>query len=259
MTMNRAKKISNVDGPRFLREALVAEQEVLRVKLELSGKSITHSGVMGEVNEQHFIEVLQKYLPHRYSVAQGIVVDCNGSTSDQIDIVIFDLQYTPTLLDQQAHRFIPAEAVYCVLEVKPCFNKQYLDYAGEKAASVRRLERTSVPITHAGGVQAIRPLFSIVAGIVAVDVDWAGGCASTSFAEALSALTGDKALDCGVALSDRAFDISSGNLALSEPKGSMAFFLFGLLRRLQSLGTAPAVDWNRYRSVFSGSDSTEGA
>ena len=54
---------------------------------------------------------LRKYLPNRYAVAQGIVVDSNGATSDQIDIIIFDPQYTPTLLDQQSHRFVPAEAV----------------------------------------------------------------------------------------------------------------------------------------------------
>ncbi len=96
--MNTAKNASIVDGKQFLREAFAAEQEVLRLKLELSSKSITHSGVMGEVNELHFIEVLRKYLPNRYAVGQGIVIDSNGSTSDQIDIIISDPQYTPTLL-----------------------------------------------------------------------------------------------------------------------------------------------------------------
>lgn len=250
--MNKAKETSKVDGKRFLREALAAEQAVLLLKLELSGKSITHNGVMGEVNELHFIDVLRKYLPNRYAVAQGIVVDCNGATSDQIDIVIFDLQYTPTLLDQQSHRFIPAEAVYCVLEAKPTLSKQYLQYAGEKAASVRRLERTSVPIRHAGGEYPPKPLFPIVAGIVAANAEWAEGCASPAFAEVLATLTGDQVLDCGLALSDRAFDTYSGSLNLSKPHGALAVFLFALLQRLQSLGTVPAVDWNRYGSVFSG-------
>lgn len=37
-------------------------------------------------------------------------------------------------------------------------DKAYLAYAGEKAASVRRLTRTVVPIVHAGGVtQPDRP------------------------------------------------------------------------------------------------------
>lgn len=250
--MNKAKDASEIDGKKFLREAFSAEQDVLRLKLDLSSKSITHNGVMGEVNELHFIEVLRKYLPNRYAVAQGIVVDCNGTTSDQIDIIIFDPQYTPTLLDQQSHRFIPAEAVYGVLEAKPTISKQYLDYAGEKAASVRRLERTSVPIRHAGGEYPPKKLFPILAGIVASNVDWVDGCASPSFKEAILGLTDHKVLDCGIALSDRAFQVSDQDVTLSHIKGSLAVFLFGLLDRLQSLGTVPAVDWNRYGSVFSG-------
>lgn len=250
--MNKAKETSKIDGRTFLRDAFVAEQEVLRLQLALSSKSITHNGVMGEVNEAHFIEVLRKYLPNRYAVAQGIVVDCNGATSDQIDIIIFDPQYTPTLLDQQCHRFVPAEAVYAVLEAKPSINKQYLDYAADKAASVRRLERTSVPIRHAGGEHPAKSLFPIIAGIVATDVDWADGCASTSLIETLEALTGEREINFGIALSDCAFQVKDGRLHLSEKGGSLAAFLFSLLGRLQALGTVPAVDWERYGAVLSG-------
>lgn len=252
--MNKAKNSSEIDGKRFLREAFVAEQAVLAVQLDLSGKSITHNGVMGDVNEQHFIQVLRKYLPRRYEIDQGIVIDSNGATSDQIDVVIFDHQYTPTLLDQHAHRFIPAEAVYCVLEVKPTISKEYLDYAAEKAHSVRKLERTSVPIPHAGGEYPAKPLFPVVAGIVATNVDWADGLAGEHFSSNLAALSGTRSLDCGLALCDRAFDTFGGALAVTDTQGSLAAFLFRLLQRLQSLGTVPAVDWNRYASVLSGSD-----
>lgn len=252
--MNKAKNSSEIDGKRFLREAFVAEQAVLAVQLNLSGKSITHNGVIGDVNEQHFIQVLRKYLPRRYEVDQGIVIDSNGATSDQIDVVIFDHQYTPTLLDQHAHRFIPAEAVYCVLEVKPKITKEYLDYAAEKAHSVRRLERTSVPIPHAGGEYPPKPLFPVVAGIVAINVDWADGLAGKHFSSSLAALTGTHSLDCGLALSDRAFDTFGGTLTVTDTQGALAAFLFRLLQRLQSLGTVPAVDWNRYASILSGND-----
>jgi hypothetical protein len=249
--MNTAKAVSIGDGKRFLRDALAAEQDVLALQLELSAKSITHSGVMGEVNEQHFIDVLRKYLPQRYEVAQGVVIDSNGATSDQIDVIIFDHQYTPTLLDQQAHRFIPAEAVYCVLEVKPTINKHYLDYAAEKAHSVRRLERTSVSIRHAGGEYPPKPLFPIVAGIVATGAEWGEGLAAVAFAENLMAHSDTYLLNCGLAVRDRAFDIYEEKLQISESTGSLATFLFRLIRRLQSLGTVPAVDWDRYGSVLS--------
>ena len=121
--MNIAKSFSETDGPKFLRKSFAAEQEILNCKLSLSSTSITHDGVMGEVNEAHFINILRKYLPHRYAVDTAIIIDSNGATSDQIDAVIYDMQYTPTLLDQQKHRYVPAEAVYAVFEVKPTINR----------------------------------------------------------------------------------------------------------------------------------------
>ena len=249
--MNKAKDISNTDGKQFLRSALSAEQEVLQVKLKLSSTSITHDGVMGDVNEQHFIAFLKKSLPRRYAVESAIVIDSNGNTSDQIDIVIYDNQYTPTLLDQHDHRFVPAEAVYAVFEVKPTINKEYLEYAGNKAASVRNLERTSIPIKHAGGEFPAKPLFPIVSGIVAADIDWTDGFNSKSFVENLNSLTDAAVLDCGLALAGGCFDLFGKALILGPETNTLAYFLFRLLEKLQSLGTVPAIDWNKYASVIS--------
>jgi hypothetical protein len=258
--MNPNKTRSTIDGRRFLCEALALEQSVLAAQLNLSLQSITHSGTMGEVNEEHFIRFLRRALPRRYGVEQGIVIDCHGATSDQIDIIIYDRQYTPPLLDQQNHRYILAEAVYAVLEVKPAINKSYLTYASDKARSVRALHRTSVSIPHAGGMYDPKPLFPILGGIVAARVEWSDGLNSSAFAEILASLQGNQTLSVGVALEDRAFDLAydtfnlqltHGPLSLSTSKqGSLAWFLFNLLKRLQDLGTCPAVDWQKYREVL---------
>lgn len=252
--MNKAKTNSIIDGKSFLRSAFAAEQEVLKVQLELSSESITHDGVMGDVNEQHFIKVLRKYLPNRYAIDSAIVIDSNGATSDQIDIVIYDPQYTPTLLDQHNHRFIPAEAVYAVFEVKPTINKGYLEYAGDKAESVRVLERTSVPITHVAGTPTVKELFPIISGIVATDVDWAEGFSSDAFSENHGALVDNKILDCGLAVSGGCFDVFEGDLRIGPINNSLAYFIFRLLQKINSLGTVPAVDWNKYALVMSNDD-----
>jgi hypothetical protein len=213
--MNKAKTKARINGKEFLESAFAAEQEVLAVQLKLSSESITHDGVLGEVNEQYFIHTLRKYLPKRYAIDNGIVIDSNGATSDQIDIVIYDNLYTPTLLDQHAHRFIPAESVFCVLEVKPTINKQYLEYAGNKAKSVRVLERTTIAIKQLDGKSLAKPLFPILAGIVATDVNWKDGLSSTKFTQALNKLTGNSLLNCGLVLSDKAFDSYNEALTLS--------------------------------------------
>lgn len=248
--MTIAKKKSHEDGKKFLREAFTLEQKLLEVKLELSARSVTHPGVLGEVNESYFIEVLRKYLPKRYAVDTGIVTDSLGNTSDQIDVVVYDNQYTPTLLDQQNHRFIPAEAVYAVLEVKPTIDKAYVKYAGQKAASVRGLKRTSIEVVHAGGTFPAKPLFRILAGIVAGKIDWAEGFQSEAFIENFNSLGEIEVLDCGLAVSGSVFDIYSGNIEIGPKDQALAYFLFRLLQKLQSLGTVPAIDWNAYAAAL---------
>ncbi len=249
--MNKAKEKSKIDGEAFLRSAFAAEQEVLSVQLKLSSESITHDGLMGDVNEQHFIDVLRKYLPNRYGVDSAIIIDSNGATSDQIDIVIFDPQYTPTLLDQHDHRFIPAESVYAVFEVKPTINADYLKYAAKKAESVRVLERTSVPITHIAGEPRVKELFPILSGIVATTVSWSKGFSGKAFHRNISSLSGLQILDCGLSVSGGCFDYFEGNIIIGPENNSLAYFIFRLLHKLNSLGTVPAVDWNKYAMVMS--------
>lgn len=248
MTKN-AKKVSSEDGSKFLQEAFKHQQEVLSKQLVLSATSITHKGKRGDVDEKHFIDILRRYLPDRYSVDSAIVIDSNGHTSDQIDVVIFDRQYTPTLLDQQNHIYVPAEAVYAVLEVKPTIDKEYLEYAGKKAASVRRLRRTSVAIPHAGGKHKAKPHFNIVAGIVAADIGWKNGLGK-SFREVHAKLKRNSRLDCGLAVSGHSFDTfhQDHSYTLGPKENALVFFLFRLLQKLQSLATVPAIDWDAYAS-----------
>ncbi len=242
-----AKDLSNSDGKKFLQQSFSMQQALLKTQLEMSNASITHNATMGDVNENHFIDIMRKYLPDRYAVDTGIVIDSNGKTSDQIDVIIYDNQYTPTLLDQQGHRFIPAESVYAVFEVKPHIDKAYIEYAGKKAESVRTLHRTSVPIPHAGGTYEAKEHFEIVAGIIATKVNWADGLGE-SFASAHSNLTLEQKLDCGLAVSGASFDTfnNDGHFVFGPQDNSLIYFLFRLLRKLQSLGTVPAIDWNAY-------------
>lgn len=230
----------------FLREAFGTEQECLAPKLR-SSRRITHAGDRGEVNEQHFIEFLRRYLPNRYTVDKAIVLDSDGNVSHSIDVVVFDRQYTPTLLDNDKHRYVPAEAVYAVFECKPTIDKGYLEYASAKAASVRTLKRTSVDIYTANGRIAAKPHFEIVAGILAIEVKWKDGFGA-AFREIHEELPAAGRIDCGFAATGASFDTFDGKgaYAFGPPKNALAHFAFRLLSKLQSLATVPAVDWMAY-------------
>ena len=243
-----ATKKDRIADTAWMKESFVDVQTELAIKLKRASQSISHAGTHGAVNEDHWIDIFRSYLPNRYAVATGLVIDSLGNRSDQIDIVIFDRHFTPTLLDQQNHRYIPVEAVYAVFESKPHFDKSYIEYAGDKAASVRKLHRTSVPISHAGGTFDAKPLFPIVAGIVAAKSSWADGLGE----HFLKNLPQEdiKKLDCGCALEHGAFDSFGETLKIVDPEGALIYFLFRLLSRLQSLGTVPAIDWAAYASVI---------
>lgn len=245
-------KLPNIE---FLRHAFKLEQDRLLASLRCSDR-IDHMGDRGEANERIFIEFLQSYLPNRYTVDKAMVIDSNGAVSHSIDVVVFDRQYTPTLFDSAQHRYVPAEAVYAVFECKPTIDKSYLQYAGKKAASVRQLKRTSIPIPHAGGTYPARPPFDIVAGILAIDVEWTDNFGA-SFKKNHAALVGDERLDCGFAAAGAAFDtFDEGAHTICDGDNALARFAFRLLSKLQSLATVPAVDWMAYAQRFADEERT---
>lgn len=252
MTITRPPSITAIQAPdgdvSWLRQAFATVQSNLCGQMGLASQSISHAGTMGSVNEDYWIEVLRSYLPNRYNVATGIVIDSLGHRSDQIDVIVFDRHFTPTLLDQKNHRYIPAEAVYGIFECKPSIDKAYIEYAEAKALSVRRMHRTSVAISHAGGVYKPKEPFRVIAGLLAPRVSWVDGLGD-SFRRNLA--TDDLSmLDCGCALEHGCFDFHDGALLIATEQGSLMFFLFRLLSRLQSLGTVSAIDWTAYSRII---------
>lgn len=233
----------------FLRSAFAAEQACLLANLR-SSKRIRHPGDRGQVNEQFFIDFLRAYLPNRYTVEKAAILDGTGATSRSIDVVVFDRQYTPTLLDNAKHRYVPAEAVYAVFECKPRINKQHLEYAAAMAASVRSLRRSSIPIQHAGGIFPPKKPFAIVGGIFSLDVEWSDGLGE-SFMQTHRALQGDERIDCGFAAAGASFDtFDEDSYSFGAGQDALALFVFRLLWKLQSLATVPAVDWRAYAASF---------
>lgn len=243
------KEDSELNGIEFVRRIYSLEQQLLALKLEFSLQSVTHSGKMGEVNENHFLEFLRRYLPKRYEVSSGIIIDSRGQTSHQLDIVIYDNQYTPTLAGQNVHMYIPAEAVYCVIEAKPEINKANLEYACDKALSVQNLYRTSVPIAHAGGIFKAKEPFGILYGIVAARWGW-----KTDPKDTIQNVFSNKkvSLNFGLALDGDGFDYFDEEFRLSPKEHSLVYITFRLLKKLQSLGTVSAIDWDEYANAISG-------
>lgn len=143
-------------------------QKQMLAELSTNRLFIDHPGTKGDSIENVWIEWLRKYLPTKYCVDKAIVIDSNGDISHQMDLVIYDEQFTPFVFNQNGVKYIPAEGIYAVFEVKPEINKAYIEYAGEKIASVRKLHRTATTFINGGRKCAPRGFTKILGGILTI-------------------------------------------------------------------------------------------
>ena len=84
---------------------------------------LNHPTDRGDNSEESWIKWFCDYLPKRYKAAKATIIDSNGNISNQIDLVVYDAQYSYLAFNENDILYIPAE-------------------------SVRKLYRTSVTIPH---------------------------------------------------------------------------------------------------------------
>lgn len=81
--------------------------------------SSAHNVITGDYREQMWIELFRSIIPKKFSIAQGVmIIDSYGHVSKEIDIAVYDEQYTPYVFQYNTLKFIPIEAVAVVIECK---------------------------------------------------------------------------------------------------------------------------------------------
>lgn len=207
----------------------------------------SHPVSRGDASEQVWRKLLKKYLPRRYKVVRGKVIDSCSRVSEQIDVIVFDRQYTPLVFKREGQAFIPAESVYAVFEVKQTISAAHVRAAQEKVASVRCLHRTSLPIPHAGGTYSPKPLIHIYGGILALESDWTASLSESSLRKYLSGVSDSKFLDLGcVAKGGHFYTDGNGKHVIGDEEKAVTIFLFKLIAVLQSSGTVSMIDTEEY-------------
>lgn len=230
-----------------LKNVLSGLHDDIQQRLETIRKSMAHSGTKGDASENVWNELFNKYLPTRYKADKAHVVDSRGTFSQQIDVVIYDHQYSPFIFTYEGQIIIPAESVYAVFEAKQSANLSHVKYAQEKIRSVRRLQRTSLPIPHAGGTYPAKPLIPIYGGLLTFESDW-NPALGDSLLDALNHGQGEDKLDLGCIAKHGYFHAKeeSGEYALHTGGKPATAFLFTLISQLQFSGTVPMIDVHAY-------------
>jgi hypothetical protein len=233
-------------------DAFADKQAQLRQILEAGRRNGPHPVAVGDGTELSWKEMLDEFLPSRYSVSKGFVVDSNNRCSKQIDIIIYDRNFSPLLWNWGGHLYIPAESVYAVFEVKQEHDAPNFAAAAEKAASVRDLQRTDASFGWIGGVTKKKEPFTILAGLLTGGSSWQPPFGDP-FYEALSATSGNCQLDLGCALADGSWDWENHDdihsTVTSPADTALMSFCMHLLYRLQKMGSVSAIDYQIYEQA----------
>lgn len=235
-----------------LQQLLRGLHDDISQRLRLARQSFAHTSTKGDASERVWLELLQKYLPARYRAERAHVVDSNGQFSDQIDVVVFDRQYSPFIFEFEEQRVVPAESVYAVFEAKQTINASQIAYAQKKAASVRRLHRTSLPIPHAGGTYPAKKPSHILGGALTFESEWSPPLGQPLLASLSDATDGTR-LDLGCIAAHGIFSCDPGNCHTTTVSDKAAtMFLLELIARLQSVATVPMIDVRAYARWLEG-------
>lgn len=108
-------------------------------------RGISHNLSKGLSREYSVMEeFLQPYLPSRYSIGSGIIIDAENKESRQQDLVIFDHFNSPLLLNMESVKIFFSESVFAVIEVKSSLDKAEIKDIVQKSASVWNLSKAVI-------------------------------------------------------------------------------------------------------------------
>lgn len=231
-----------------LKEMLLAKQNTLRGILGES-KAIQHPTGNGDNSEGGWKEFLIQILPKKYGVDKGYVIDFEGNVSDQIDIIIYDALYSPYVMASgSGEKYIPAEAVYAIVEVKPKITKEYLNYANNKVESVKKLKRTTRGVTVAGDRKPKQKLTNILGIILAKESSVSKTETIKKYMMEFKNINIVCALDKYTILCIR----RKGQVILERTNADEAILglFFYLNNELYELGTVAGIDIRRYANTL---------
>src|SRR5699024_3001567 len=79
----------------------------------------SHSPTTGSYREDVWRNLFKQIIPKKFSIENGVfIIDSKGEISKEVDLAIFDEQYTPYIFNYGNMKFIPIEAVAVAIQCK---------------------------------------------------------------------------------------------------------------------------------------------
>lgn len=117
----------------------------LQAEVDLINALVPHNATKGTLNEESLRRILAAFLPTRYAVGSGFVIDSFGGRSRQVDLIVFDELYSSKLFKMFSQVLFPVETVFACIEVKTTIDKTRLTEVAQENQSIFGLKH-SVPV-----------------------------------------------------------------------------------------------------------------
>jgi hypothetical protein len=130
----------------LLKDLIQSAGQQLRQDFKEIQKNNPHAAESGAEAELIVKSFLKDRLPRRFDIESGLVVGQDGTVSRQTDLIIFDALNSPVYRKGPRVHILPRDNVAAVIEVKSKLNKDQLEDAVKKIASVKIIKPT--PITN---------------------------------------------------------------------------------------------------------------
>lgn len=114
----------------IIRNLTIQNFENLKASFDYSKKifwdeeknKLIHPGEFGSYREKIIHDWLRLYVPKKYGIASGFVINSANKISTQCDIIIYDVSHTPQIQTKENQNFFPIETVLAVGEIKSDIN-----------------------------------------------------------------------------------------------------------------------------------------
>ena len=127
--------------PSPYRAALSTSHTKLAAAIQHIRDVVPHATELGSLVEQEIRFELSRFLPAKVGVSQGFVVDSNGKSSKQMDVVLYDRLNTPRIFASEGCQIFPVESTFACGEIKTVLNLQSIKDSYAKCLSYKRLQR----------------------------------------------------------------------------------------------------------------------
>lgn len=122
----------------------------IKSEFEFINNCIEHQGEKGNANERILRDLIVKFLPKKFGIGSGIIIDQDGKQAKQSDLIIYDTYLYPMIFGLTSTHLFPIDIVYATIEIKTTLNSEAASKSIANIQSIKTLNYIKDPFPHHG-------------------------------------------------------------------------------------------------------------